>query len=49
MIGAPKAVEICDDLAARHGPRFQPPALLRDLAAAGETFYGRFAEVPKAA
>jgi 3-hydroxyacyl-CoA dehydrogenase/enoyl-CoA hydratase/3-hydroxybutyryl-CoA epimerase len=32
-----------DDLAARHGSRFAPNALLRDLARTGETFYARFA------
>ena len=43
MIGAAKAVEICDGLTASHGPRFAPPALLREMAAKGQTFYGRFA------
>ncbi|SEW25182.1 3-hydroxyacyl-CoA dehydrogenase / enoyl-CoA hydratase / 3-hydroxybutyryl-CoA epimerase [Aliiroseovarius sediminilitoris] len=42
MIGAGKAVEICDGLTATHGARFTTPALLRDLADKGETFYGRF-------
>ena len=42
MIGAAKAVEICDNLSATHGPRFETPNLLRELAEAGETFYGRF-------
>ncbi len=42
MLGAAKAVEICDGLAAAHGPRFTPPKLLRDMAAAGEGFYARF-------
>ncbi len=49
ILGAPRAVEIADGLAAAHGPRFAPPALLRDLAATGETFYGRFNTVEKAA
>jgi len=49
MIGAAKAVELCDDLAARHGARFATPALLRDMAAKGESFYGRFAAQTKAA
>jgi 3-hydroxyacyl-CoA dehydrogenase/enoyl-CoA hydratase/3-hydroxybutyryl-CoA epimerase len=40
MIGAASAVEICADLAARHGPRFAPPALLIDMAAKGAQFYG---------
>ncbi len=43
MMGAPRAVEICDDLARRHGERFRPPALLRELAESGERFYARFA------
>ena len=42
MLGAARAVEICDGLAAAEGPRFEPPALLRQMAAGGETFYGRF-------
>ena len=42
MIGAGKAVAICDGLTAAHGARFAAPALLRDLAATGEGFYGRF-------
>ncbi|MDU8943328.1 3-hydroxyacyl-CoA dehydrogenase NAD-binding domain-containing protein [Ovoidimarina sediminis] len=49
MIGAARAVEICEDLTARHGPRFTPPALLKDMAARGETFYGRFAPRAEAA
>ena len=43
MIGAARAVEICDGLVAVHGARFEPPKLLRDMAAMGESFYGRFA------
>jgi 3-hydroxyacyl-CoA dehydrogenase / enoyl-CoA hydratase / 3-hydroxybutyryl-CoA epimerase len=43
IIGAAKAVEICDGLTATHGPRFTTPALLREMAAKGQTFYGRFA------
>ena len=42
MIGAARAVEICDGLTASHGARFAVPALLQDMAAKGETFYGRF-------
>ncbi len=42
ILGAAKAVEIADALAVRHGARFAPPALLRELAATGATFYGRF-------
>lgn len=43
MIGAPRAVEICRSLTAQFGPRFHAPALLREMAEKGQTFYGRFA------
>ena len=43
MIGAGRAVEICRGLTAQFGPRFHAPALLREMAQKGETFYGRFA------
>ncbi len=49
MTGPARFLEICEDLAARHGDRFAPPALLRDLVAAGETFYGRFGARKQAA
>ncbi len=49
MIGAAKAVEICDGLTERHGPRFTTPALLREMAEKGETFYGRFGPPAQAA
>ena len=42
IIGAEKAVELCDTLEAAHGPHFAAPELLREMAAKGETFYGRF-------
>jgi 3-hydroxyacyl-CoA dehydrogenase/enoyl-CoA hydratase/3-hydroxybutyryl-CoA epimerase len=42
IIGAAKAVEICDNLTATHGPRFETPALLREMADNGQSFYGRF-------
>ncbi|HMM07961.1 MAG TPA: 3-hydroxyacyl-CoA dehydrogenase NAD-binding domain-containing protein [Paracoccus solventivorans] len=42
MLGAERAVEIAEALAASHGDRFAPPALLRDMAAKGDSFYGRF-------
>lgn len=41
IIGAGRAVEICDGLAATHGSRFAAPALLRDMAAKGDGFYAR--------
>ena len=43
MLGAGRAVEICDALTVQHGPRFAAPALLREMATRGETFYARFA------
>lgn len=49
IIGAPRAVEICEGLEARYGQRFAAPKLLREMAAKGETFYGRFAPKAKAA
>ncbi|WP_225029369.1 3-hydroxyacyl-CoA dehydrogenase NAD-binding domain-containing protein [Xinfangfangia pollutisoli] len=42
IIGAPRAVEICRGLVAQFGHRFEAPALLREMAEKGETFYGRF-------
>ena len=49
MIGAAKAVEICDGLTERHGPRFTTPPLLREMAEKGDTFYGRFGPPAQAA
>ena len=49
IIGAEKAIAICDDLAARHGRRFKAPGLLHDLAGKGESFYARFTPGAKAA
>ncbi|RDI57731.1 FAD-dependent oxidoreductase [Microvirga subterranea] len=46
----PKAfVELCRELQAKHGDRFSPPKILLDMAASGETFYGRAAKEKKAA
>ena len=42
IIGTPYALERCEQLAATHGPRFEPPALLREMAEKGQSFYGRF-------
>jgi 3-hydroxyacyl-CoA dehydrogenase / enoyl-CoA hydratase / 3-hydroxybutyryl-CoA epimerase len=49
IIGAARATEICDHLTKTYGDRFTTPALLRDMAAKGETFYGRFGGQKKAA
>ncbi|KPF82974.1 3-hydroxyacyl-CoA dehydrogenase [Brevundimonas sp. AAP58] len=42
QMGAKAFVEQADAYAAKYGERFSPPQLLRDMAAKGETFYGRF-------
>ncbi|MDE3028066.1 MAG: 3-hydroxyacyl-CoA dehydrogenase, partial [Paracoccaceae bacterium] len=49
IIGAPRAVAICDHLTATYGPRFTAPDLLREMAEKGQTFYGRFGTEAKAA
>ncbi|WP_102106971.1 3-hydroxyacyl-CoA dehydrogenase NAD-binding domain-containing protein [Oceaniglobus roseus] len=49
IIGAAKAVELTEGLTERHGARFETPKLLREMAASGETFYGRFADSKAAA
>ena len=40
-VGLANVVATLDRLAQAHGERFAPPQLLRDMAAAGDTFYGR--------
>ncbi|MFK7754536.1 MAG: 3-hydroxyacyl-CoA dehydrogenase NAD-binding domain-containing protein [Sedimentitalea sp.] len=49
IIGAPYAAERCDQLTAKYGERFACPALLREMADKGETFYGRFSDAAEAA
>ncbi len=49
ILGATKAVEICDRLAETCGERFKAPALLVEMAEKGESFYGRFGVDAKAA
>lgn len=49
IVGAPWAAEQCDALQAAHGDRFACPALLRDMAAKGQSFYGRFGPEAQAA
>ena len=39
-LGLPDVVRQADALAVAHGERFKPPQLLRDMAAAGDTFHG---------
>ena len=41
-MGVKTFVTLCEKLAARYGEHFQPTPLLKDMAAKGETFYGRF-------
>jgi 3-hydroxyacyl-CoA dehydrogenase/enoyl-CoA hydratase/3-hydroxybutyryl-CoA epimerase len=43
IIGAARAVEICDDLEGRFGSRFAAPDMLRTMAAEGRGFYSRAA------
>jgi len=49
ILGAGKAVEICDHLTKTYGERFSTPDLLRDMSEKGDTFYGRFDKTAKAA
>ena len=49
MLGAEYAAARCDALAASHGDRFACPDLLRDMAAKGQSFYGRFGATAEAA
>lgn len=38
-VGVRQFVQECDELAAKHGPRFSPPAILREMAEKDELFY----------
>ena len=49
IIGTPYAAERCDQLQAAYGDRFECPALLREMAAKNQTFYGRFGKEEDAA
>ncbi|MDU1694649.1 MAG: 3-hydroxyacyl-CoA dehydrogenase family protein, partial [Bradyrhizobium sp.] len=42
FMGTKKFVELCHTFTAKYGSRFAPPKLLEEMAAKGETFYGRF-------
>jgi 3-hydroxyacyl-CoA dehydrogenase/enoyl-CoA hydratase/3-hydroxybutyryl-CoA epimerase len=42
-MGTKAFVELCNGLAKKHGNRFKPGKLLRDMAKTGDTFYHRFA------
>src|SRR5207302_167776 len=49
FMGTRKFVELCHKLEAKYGSRFTPPKLLTEMAAKGETFYGRFPPKKQAA
>jgi len=49
MMGTRAFVELCRRLEKACGPRFTPSKLLVDMAAADESFYGRFAPQRSAA
>ncbi len=49
IIGSPYAAERCDQLTEKFGPRFATPALLREMADKGQSFYGRFDKQASAA
>jgi 3-hydroxyacyl-CoA dehydrogenase/enoyl-CoA hydratase/3-hydroxybutyryl-CoA epimerase len=49
FMGTKKFVELCHKFEAKYGSRFTPPKLLIDMAAKGETFYGRFPPKKQAA
>ncbi len=48
-MGAARFVELCRSLEQQCGPRFAPAKLLLDMAAKGDSFYGRFAPAAKRA
>ena len=49
MMGTKNFVALCERFAKKYGPRFEPPKLLREMAAKGESFYGRFSPGKQAA
>ena len=49
LMGTKAFVELCRNLEASCGPRFAPTKQLIEMAASGETFYGRFAARARAA
>ncbi|MFY0311766.1 3-hydroxyacyl-CoA dehydrogenase NAD-binding domain-containing protein [Leisingera sp. D0M16] len=49
ILGTPYAAERCDSLAEKFGERFTCPALLREMAEKGQSFYTRFAPEKSAA
>ncbi|HEY1544645.1 MAG TPA: 3-hydroxyacyl-CoA dehydrogenase NAD-binding domain-containing protein [Xanthobacteraceae bacterium] len=49
MMGTKAFVALCETLAKKHGARFAPSNLLVEMARTGESFYGRFGPVQRAA
>ena len=49
FMGTKNFVDLCHKLQGKYGARFQPPKLLIEMAAKGETFYGRFPPKKQAA
>jgi len=49
MMGTKRFVTLCETLAKKYGPRFAPGKLLNEMAAKGESFYGRFGPKRQAA
>jgi len=49
QVGVSAFVERADELAKHYGPAFEVPQALRDMAASGETFYGRWMGTAKKA
>jgi 3-hydroxyacyl-CoA dehydrogenase/enoyl-CoA hydratase/3-hydroxybutyryl-CoA epimerase len=49
FMGVKRFVALAEGLAAKYGARFSPPALLKEMASKGETFYGRFGASSKKA
>lgn len=49
MLGTAYAAERCDELQAAYGDRFECPALLREMAQKGQSFYSRFGADEEAA
>ncbi len=48
-MGTARFALLCDRLAKKYGPRFEPNGLILDMGKTNETFYGRFAKETKAA
>jgi 3-hydroxyacyl-CoA dehydrogenase / enoyl-CoA hydratase / 3-hydroxybutyryl-CoA epimerase len=49
MMGTKAFADLCAALAQKHGSRFAPSRLIVEMAAKGESFYGRFAPARRAA